>query len=116
MHPTARAREAKVTESAVHSGTHAVHVNASEASTQPARVVPEVFVPPTAAPPQPSDYADEIRIPDGLDEVNREEWVKAAIVARQKAINVRHLKELQAARSLEVVRVIEEGRDERGCR
>jgi hypothetical protein len=70
-------------------------------------VVAEVLVPPTAAqvvgtdptPPQPNDYADEVRVPDGLDEIEREEFVKAAIVARQRAINARHLKEMNAARS-----------------
>ncbi|CAB3783385.1 hypothetical protein [Pararobbsia alpina] len=118
VHPTAREREAKVTESAVPSPTQAVHVNGAEASTPSARVAAEVFVPPTAAPggslnltppakgalsdvppPQPSAYADEIRVPDGLDDVEREAFVAAAIVARQRAINARHLKEMQAARS-----------------
>lgn len=102
-HPTAREREAKVTENAVPSETQAVHVNGAEASTQPARVVSDVFVPPSAAQapqqPQSTDYADEIRVPADLDEVDREEFVKAAIVARQRAINARHLKELNAARS-----------------
>ncbi len=103
----AEGTQAKVTESAVHSATHAVHVDASEPSTRPARVVSEVFVPPAAAqgvlpnhtPSKPNDYADEIRVPDGLDEIEREEFVKAAIVARQRSINGRHLKEMQAARS-----------------
>jgi hypothetical protein len=103
VHPTARDREANFTESAVPRAMQAVHVNGAEASTPSARVVAEVFVPPTAskggeAPPL-NDYADEIRVPDGLDELNREEFVKAAIVARQRAINGRHLKEMQAARS-----------------
>lgn len=38
-------------------------------------------------------------MPAGLDEWEREEFVKAAIVARQRSINARHLKELNAARS-----------------
>ena len=99
VHPTAREREAKVTESAVPRTTQAVHVNGAEASTQAGRVVAEVFVPPTRSQGQQTDYTDEIRIPDGLDEIEREEFVKAAIVARQRAINARHLREMNAARS-----------------
>ncbi|NYH24677.1 hypothetical protein [Paraburkholderia bryophila] len=99
----AQVRDSKFTESAVQSETQAVHLYEPGASTQPARVVADVYVPPSAAQapqqPQSNDYADEIRIPDGLDEVDREEFVKAAIVARQRAINARHLKELNAARS-----------------
>jgi len=107
VHPTAREREAKVTESAVPSETQAVHVNPGEASTRPSRVVADVFVSPGAAPgvqsdrtpPQSTAYADEIQVPADLDEAGREEWVKQAIVARQRSINGRHLKELNAARS-----------------
>jgi hypothetical protein len=107
VHPTARVREAKVTESAVPSPTQAVHVNGAEASTQPGRMVAEVFVPPSDAqggtadvtPSQRNDYADEIRIPDGLDELDREAFVAAAIVARQRQINAKHIRELTAARS-----------------
>lgn len=68
-------------------------------NTRPAHVVAEAFVPPTAEKTPANDYADEIRVPAGLDELDREEFVKAAIVARQRAINARHLKELNAARS-----------------
>jgi hypothetical protein len=107
VHPTAREREAKVTESAVPRATQAVHVNGAEPPVSPARVVSEVFVPPGAGrgvgsestPSQSTTYSDEMRVPDGLDEWEREEFVKAAIVARQRAINARHLKEMQAARS-----------------
>ncbi|MFM0060975.1 hypothetical protein PQR64_35715 [Paraburkholderia phytofirmans] len=118
VHPTAREREAKVTESAVPGATQVVHVNAADAYTPSARVAAEVFVPRTAmpgvspnltppakgglsdrTPSQPNDYADEMQVPDGLDDWEREEFVKAAIVARQRAINARHLKEMNAARS-----------------
>ncbi|MGF6994638.1 hypothetical protein [Paraburkholderia sp. GAS32] len=107
VHPTAREREAKVTESAVPSPTHAVHVNAAEPAVSPSRVVADVFVPPGAGrgvgsestPSQSTAYSDEMQVPDGLDEWEREEFVKAAIVARQRSINARHLKELNAARS-----------------
>ncbi|MGF6772907.1 hypothetical protein P3T18_005401 [Paraburkholderia sp. GAS199] len=65
----------------------------------------DVFAQPAAAEegasdktPSPSAYADEIYIPEGLDADEREEFVKAEIVGRQKAINARHLKELQATR------------------
>jgi len=107
--------KAKVTGNAVPSGTQAVHVNGAEASTQPGRVVSDVFVPPTGSqvmttdvtpgvgvvptPSQSTAYADEMQVPAGLDEWEREEFVKAAIVARQRAINARHLKEMNAARS-----------------
>jgi flagellar biosynthesis/type III secretory pathway protein FliH len=115
VHPTAREREAKVTESAVPSPTQAVHVNGAEASTRPAHVVAEVFVPPTGSqgmktdvtpgvgsvhtPSQSNGYADEMQMPADLDEVEREEYIKRAIVSRQRSINARHLKELNAARS-----------------
>jgi len=96
VHPTAREREAKVTESAVPGPTQAVHVNPGGASTQPGRVAADVYVAPAA---QSNDYADEIRIPDGLDELDREAFVAAAIVARQRQINAKHIRELTAARS-----------------
>ena len=103
VHPTAKVRNSNLTESAVQSETQAVHVHGPGASTQPARVVADVYAPPSAAQapqhPQSTDYADEIRVPADLDEVDREEFVAAAIVARQRAINARHLKELNAARS-----------------
>jgi hypothetical protein len=115
VHPTAREREAKVTESAAPRATQAVHVNGAKASTCPGRVVADVFVPPTGSqgvttdvtpgvgmvptPSQSTAYADEMQVPDGLDEWEREEFVKTAIVGRQRAINARHLKELNAARS-----------------
>ena len=111
----ASAREAKVTENAVHSPTRNPGVHAAEPSTHaPSRVVGEVFVAPAATSgvtplkqgmttdvtPAPAHaYADEINIPDGLDPFEREEYVKQAIVNRQKAINARHLREMQAARS-----------------
>jgi hypothetical protein len=115
VHPTGKAKDSKVTESAVPSETQAVHVNPGEASTQPGRVVADVYVAPTGSqgmttdvtpgvgtvptPPQSTAYADEIRIPDGLDELDREAFVAAAIVARQRQINAKHIRELTAARS-----------------
>jgi hypothetical protein len=51
------------------------------------------------APAPASAYADEIQVPDGLDELAREEWLRASIVARQREINARHLKEIAFARS-----------------
>jgi hypothetical protein len=96
VHPTARERDANFTESAVPRAAQAVHVNGAEASTQPSRVVSDVYVAPSA---QSTAYSDEMRVPADLDEVEREEFIKRAIVARQRAINARHLKEMQAARS-----------------
>ncbi|MFM0224837.1 hypothetical protein [Paraburkholderia dipogonis] len=99
VHRTAREREAKVTGSAAPRATQAVHVNGAEASTRPAHVVADVFVLPAAEKAAANDYDDEIRVPDGLDEIGREEFVKAAILDRQRAINARHLKEMKAARA-----------------
>lgn len=113
---------AKVTESAVHSPTQAPSVHAAEPSTSPSRAVAGAFAPAgvttdvtacnqgvttdvspgvgTFHIPSPSSaYADGIQIPDELDSFEREEYVKQAIVARQRAINARHLKEMAAARS-----------------
>ncbi|WP_176058123.1 helix-turn-helix domain-containing protein [Paraburkholderia sp. BCC1876] len=92
----AAASQAKVTENAVPSETQGAATYPGMVASEPARVVADVYVAPAAP---ANDYADEIRIPDGLDEVDREEFVKAAIVGRQRAINGRHLKELNAARS-----------------
>lgn len=107
VHPTGKAKDSKVTESAVPGPTQTVHVNPGGASTQPGRVVADVYVAPGAAkgvqtdwtPHQQNDYADEIRIPDGLDELDREAFVAAAIVARQRRINAKHIRELTAARA-----------------
>jgi hypothetical protein len=92
----AEASEAKVTESAVPSPTQAVHVNATDRPVSPSRVVSDVYLAPSA---QSTAYSDEMLVPADLDEVEREEWVKRAIVARQRSINARHLKELNAARA-----------------
>jgi hypothetical protein len=99
VHPTAREREANFTESAVPKATQAVHVNGAEASTRPAHVVAEVFVPPTVEKAPANGYSDEICVPDGLDEIEREEFIKNAIVARQRTINAKHIREITAARS-----------------
>lgn len=115
VHLTARERQAKVTESAVPSPTLSPHVYAPDAGVSPSRVVSGVFMSQTAAQGMTTDvnpgggtiqtasqstaYADEMQVPDGLGEWEREEFVKAAIVARQRSINARHLKELNAARS-----------------
>lgn len=78
-------------------------VDAPMPSNSTARVVADVFVPPLGVKPintpGTNDYADEIRIPDGLDEVDREAFVAAAIVARQRQINAKHIRELTAARA-----------------
>jgi hypothetical protein len=93
----------KVTGNAVPSETQAGYAYAGESSTRPAHVVAEAFVPLTAEKGVKTtplnDYADEMQVPAGLDEWEREEFVKAAIVGRQRSINARHLKEMQAARS-----------------
>jgi hypothetical protein len=89
----------KVTENTGEGEGQAGYAYPTQMQNQPAHVVADAFVAPAAAPAAPTAYADEMRVPDGLDEIDREEWVKAAIVARQKAINARHLRELQAARS-----------------
>ncbi|MFM0752615.1 hypothetical protein [Paraburkholderia strydomiana] len=118
----AEGTQSKVTESAVRSPTQAPGVHAAEPSISNPREVADVFVPAgatsdvtlriermttdvtpgvgTVPTPQPSSgYGDEMRVPDRLDELEREDFIKAAIVARQKAINARHLKEITAARS-----------------
>lgn len=96
----------KVTGNAGVGATRAGYAYPTDAAASPAREVAGVFVPPSAAPGkggespplQSTGYADEMQVPADLDEVDREEFVKAAIVARQRAINARHLKELNAAR------------------
>ena len=95
VHPTAREREANFTESSVHPAKQAVHVHTDEPPVSRARVVADTFIAPAAS----SAYSDEMQVPGALDEIDREEFIKAAVVARQKAINGRHLKELNAARA-----------------
>lgn len=78
-----------------HSDTHASHAESGS-------VVSGVFVASgvtTNVTPAEPVYADELQVPENLDEWEREAWIKAAIVRRQKVINARHLKELQAVRS-----------------
>ena len=115
VHPTVHERQTKVTENAMPSPARSPDVYAPDAAVSPSRVVSGVFTPQTAAQGMTTDvnhgvgtvqtasqstaYADEMQAPDGLDEWEREEFVKAAIVARQRSINARHLKELNAARS-----------------
>jgi hypothetical protein len=104
VHPTGKAKDSIFTENARGRDVQAVHVYPGEASTQTARVVADVFVPPTAergveSTPLPT-YADDPTIPEGLDAEEREAFVKAAILARQQAINARHLHETKAVRSL----------------
>jgi hypothetical protein len=92
----------KVTGNAVAGETQAGYAYPTDAAASPARDVAGVFVSPGGTgfvPPSPNAYADEMHVPAGLDEWEREEFVKAAIVARQRSINARHLKELNAARS-----------------
>jgi hypothetical protein len=97
----------KVTGNAGAGATQAGYAYRDGSTGAAARVVSDVFVPPTGSPgvgtvPTPSQstaYSDEMQVPDGLDEWEREEFVKTAIVARQRAINGRHLREMQAARS-----------------
>jgi hypothetical protein len=94
---------AKVTESAGASQTRTGSVTGhpgaeSPRALPPDAVVSEVVVARPAAAPAPS-HMDEIRVPDHLDDDEREEFVKRAIVGRQKAIHARQAKELSAVRS-----------------
>lgn len=97
----------KVTGNAGAGATRAGYAYPTDAAASPAREVAGVFLPPSAAqgkggespPLQSTGYADEMQVPADLDEVEREEWIKRAIVARQRSINARHLKEMQAARA-----------------
>jgi len=97
----------KVTGNAVAGETQGGYTYPSDRPASPSRVVSDVYVAPAAGrgvdsvptPSPSSGYADEMQVPADLDEVEREEWIKRAIVARQRSINARHLKEITAARS-----------------
>ncbi|CAD6514095.1 hypothetical protein LMG28727_00837 [Paraburkholderia kirstenboschensis] len=99
VHGNAAPSDSKVTGNPVHPATRAPYVYAPEPSTAPSRVAADVFVPPAAAQTPAPSYADDPTIPEGLDAAEREDFVKAAILARQKAINARHVHETKAARS-----------------
>lgn len=87
------ASEAKVTESAVPRATQAVHVNGAEGSTQPARVVSDVYVAPSA-PGVPADgVADRPEFTNGVDELA---WIEEQVSIREKSILARHAVELKA--------------------
>ena len=96
VHPTSKAKDSIFTENPRASEAQAVHVYPGEASTQSARVVSDVYVAPTAP---AGGYADDPAIPDGLDAEGREAFVRAAILARQRSINARHLHETKAVRA-----------------
>ena len=93
VHPTAREREAKVTESAVPSQTQTVHVNAAESPVSRSRVVADVYVAPTT-PSGPADgVADRPEFTNVVDELA---WIEAQVSIREKAILERHAVELRA--------------------
>lgn len=75
------------------------HMDGRLDNAAPARVVAGAFVTPTAAAAPAPSYTDDPTIPDGLDADEREAFIKAAILSRQRAINARHLNETKAVRS-----------------
>jgi hypothetical protein len=93
VHPTAREREAKVTENAVPSETQAVHVNAAKTSNSPSRVMADVYVAPAASGVPADSVADRPEFTNGVDELA---WIEVQVSIREKAILARHATELRA--------------------
>ncbi|CAE6740079.1 hypothetical protein R75465_02229 [Paraburkholderia aspalathi] len=93
VHPTAREREAKVTESAVPSETQAVHVNAAESPVSPAHAVFDVYVAPSARGVPAVGVTERPEFTNGVDELA---WIEEQVSIREKAILARHAVELKA--------------------
>jgi transposase-like protein len=98
----ATAAQPKVTGNAVPSETQAGYTYPGDGMTSPGRDVAGVFVSPAGRRVESTprnDYADEMQVPADLDDWGREAFVAAAIVARQRQINAKHIRELTAARA-----------------
>lgn len=98
--------QGKFTENAVQRPTQSAHVYTDSPSTgrssvaldaEAVRRVDSVTTEATANRSAPTD--DDIKIPDGLDAWEREAFVRAVIVARQKVINATQTKELAAVKA-----------------